>query len=91
MPPLCTAGYGLASGNLAFFGGAFYLFAINSVFIALATALFVKLMKLPHHPHASPELQRRTRVWISVLLVAMLVPSSWMLKRSTLSFRGRLT
>lgn len=78
MPPLCTAGYGLASGNLAFFGGAFYLFAINSVFIALATALFVKLMKLPHHPHASPELQRRTRVWISVLLVAMLVPSSWL-------------
>lgn len=78
MPPLCTAGYGLASGNLAFFGGAFYLFAINSVFIALATALFVKLMKLPQHPHASPELQRRTRIWISILLVAMLAPSTWL-------------
>lgn len=78
MPPLCTAGYGLASGNLAFFGGAFYLFAINSVFIALATALFVKLMKLPRHAHGSPELQRRTRIWISVLLVTMLVPSTWL-------------
>lgn len=78
MPPLCTAGYGLASGNLAFFGGAFYLFAINSVFIALATALFVKLMKLPQHAHASPELQRRTRIWISILLIAMLVPSTWL-------------
>jgi len=78
MPPLCTAGYGLASGNLAFFGGAFYLFAINSVFIALATALFVRLMKLPQHAHASPELQRRTRIWVSVLLVAMLAPSTWL-------------
>lgn len=78
MPPLCTAGYGLASGNPAFFGGAFYLFAINSVFIALATALFVRLMKLPQHAHASPELQRRTRIWVSVLLVAMLAPSTWL-------------
>ncbi len=78
MPPLCTAGYGLASGNLAFFGGAFYLFAINSVFISLATALFVKLMKLPQHAHANSELQRQTRVWISVLLVAMLTPSIWL-------------
>ncbi|MDO9177571.1 MAG: DUF389 domain-containing protein [Agitococcus sp.] len=78
MPPLCTAGYGLASGNLAFFGGAFYLFAINSVFIALATALFVRLMKLPQHAHASSELQRRTRIWVSVLLVAMLAPSTWL-------------
>jgi len=78
MPPLCTAGYGLASGNLAFFSGAFYLFAINSVFIALSTALFVKLMKLPQHAHASPELQRRTRIWVSFLLVAMLAPSTWL-------------
>lgn len=78
MPPLCTAGYGLASGNLAFFGGAFYLFAINSVFIALATALFVKLMRLPAHAHASPDLQRRTRIWVSLLLLAMLLPSIWL-------------
>jgi uncharacterized membrane protein len=39
MPPLCTAGYGLANGAWAYFFGAFYLFAINSVFIAFATTL----------------------------------------------------
>lgn len=81
MPPLCTAGYGLAVGNFAFFGGAFYLFAINSVFISLSTALFVKLMKLPQHPHATPELQKRTRVWISLALVVMILPSSWLAYR----------
>lgn len=44
MPPLCTAGFGLASGNLTYFFGAFYLYMINSVFIAFATTLGVKLM-----------------------------------------------
>ncbi len=37
MPPLCTAGFALANGHLQYFGGALFLFAINSVFIALAT------------------------------------------------------
>ena len=44
MPPLCTAGYGLASGNLIYFLGAFYLYFINSVFISLATFIGVRLM-----------------------------------------------
>lgn len=81
MPPLCTAGFGLATGNLAFFGGAFFLFSINSVFIALSTALFVRLMKLPQHAHANPAMQRRTRQWISLLLVIMIVPSTWLTYR----------
>lgn len=44
MPPLCTAGFGIASGNFSYFFGAFYLYMINSVFIAFATTLGVKLM-----------------------------------------------
>lgn len=47
MPPLCTAGYGLANLNLTFFGGALYLFIINSVMIALATVLMAKILRLP--------------------------------------------
>ena len=47
MPPLCTAGYGLANGNWSFFFGAFYLFLINSVFIALSTWIIVKYLKFP--------------------------------------------
>ncbi|MDF1516642.1 MAG: DUF389 domain-containing protein [Lutibacter sp.] len=47
MPPLCTAGYGLATGNLSYFGGAMFLFSINTIFIALATFMIVKFLKFP--------------------------------------------
>lgn len=47
MPPLCTAGYGLATLKLEFFFGAFYLFFINSVFISLSTFIVVKYLRIP--------------------------------------------
>ncbi len=47
MPPLCTAGYGLAIGNLEFFGGALFLFTINSIFIALAAFAITKYLRFP--------------------------------------------
>ncbi|MFT4684651.1 MAG: putative hydrophobic protein (TIGR00271 family) [Urechidicola sp.] len=47
MPPLCTAGYGLAVGNFEYFFGAMFLFTINTIFIALATFLIVKFLRFP--------------------------------------------
>ncbi|MDD3724690.1 MAG: DUF389 domain-containing protein, partial [Bacteroidales bacterium] len=47
MPPLCTAGYGLATMQFKFFYGAFYLFTINSVFIAIASMLISQILKFP--------------------------------------------
>lgn len=47
MPPLCTAGYGIAMHNVDYFLGAFYLFFINSFFIALASFIIFKLMRIP--------------------------------------------
>ena len=47
MPPLCTAGYGLGTGQFNYFLGAFFLFLINTVFIGLATLLFVKYLRFP--------------------------------------------
>lgn len=47
MPPLCTAGYGLATLNFKFFGGAMFLFTINTIFIALATFVIVKFLNFP--------------------------------------------
>lgn len=50
MPPLCTAGYGLASGQWLYFAGAFYLYLINCVFICLATlAIGLKNIQLVIH------------------------------------------
>ena len=47
MPPLCTAGYGLATWNFSYFFGAMFLFTINTIFIALATFVIVKYLRFP--------------------------------------------
>lgn len=75
MPPLCTAGYGLATGNLTYFWGAFYLFSINSVFIAIATLMMVRFMRLPSVKvlHENSVLKRRTVIGLVVLLT--MIPS----------------
>jgi uncharacterized hydrophobic protein (TIGR00271 family) len=77
MPPLCTAGYGLANGNWSFFFGAFYLFLINSVFIILATWLVVKYLKFPLTSYLDQARQKKvTRlIWIFTLIIFL--PSSY--------------
>ncbi|MCB0501280.1 MAG: DUF389 domain-containing protein, partial [Bacteroidetes bacterium] len=47
LPPLCVAGYGLANFDLVIFGGAFYLFLMNTFFIMIATYLVVRYLKFP--------------------------------------------
>lgn len=73
MPPLCTAGYGLATIKLNFFFGAFYLFLINTVFIALATLITARVMKFPHKhmPEKNDEVRARRIVLTVVLLTLM--------------------
>lgn len=78
MPPLCTAGYGMASGNWQFVGGALYLFLINAFFITLATYLFVTLLRFPQHESGNPRLQRRAHALIILCVLALAVPSAWL-------------
>ena len=78
MPPLCTAGYGLASGNLYFFFGAFYLFFINSVFISLSTYLIVRFMKYPKKEFIDPKREKRVQTYITVVTLLTLIPSIWL-------------
>jgi len=75
MPPLCTAGYGLATGQPRFFVGAFYLFTINSVFIAFATLLITRYLRLPVHAAADAPEQRRVRLLTGLAVTLTLVPS----------------
>lgn len=70
MPPLCTAGYGLATWKLSFFFGAFYLFIINTVFIALATLITVTFLKFPYKEQ--PDKTERSRVTRVVWLVTVI-------------------
>jgi len=75
MPPLCTAGYGLAIGNLRFFFGALYLYTINCVFICIATFLIVKYLKYPSVRQIDEKRSRQVKYVMSVLIVVLLVPS----------------
>lgn len=75
MPPLCTAGYGLAIGNLRFFGGAIYLYTINCVFICVATFLIVKFLKYPRFMQFEKAREKQITYIISILTVILLLPS----------------
>lgn len=78
MPPLCTAGYGLAHGNWSYFFGAFYLFSINCVFIAFSTLVFSKLLKLPRRGLVSDSKRRLHRAVIIVVIAAVMIPSAYL-------------
>ena len=75
MPPLCTAGYGLANGNWEFFLGAFYLFLINSVFITLSTWLVVKYLKFPITTYLDPKRERKVNNYILFFSILIILPS----------------
>lgn len=78
MPPLCTAGYGLATGNLYYFLGAFYLFFINSVFISLSTYLIVRFMKFPHKEFMDRKREKTVKTYITVFTILTIVPSVYL-------------
>lgn len=78
MPPLCTAGYGLAMGNLYYFFGAFYLFFINTVFICLATYIGVRMMKFQKKQFVDRQRFDKVRKYIVAVVVATMLPATFM-------------
>ena len=75
MPPLCTAGYGLAIGNFKFFFGALYLYAINCVFICIATFIIVKYLKYAPVKLVNSKREKQVKYTMSLLILALVIPS----------------
>jgi len=75
MPPLCTAGYGLATLQWSFFFGAFYLFFINTVFISLATLLTSRILKFPQKSLLDEKVSKRTNRVIWSITIITIIPS----------------
>lgn len=75
MPPLCTAGYGIATGQLWYFLGAFYLFFINSFFIALATYLMVRFLGFPMKHYVDPKRKLKVKRLITLFTILIMIPS----------------
>ncbi len=78
MPPLCTAGYGLAMGEWSFFFGAFYLFFINTVFIALATYLGVRLLKFRPKQFVDRARLAIVNRYIAAIVIVTMLPAAYM-------------
>ena len=78
MPPLCTAGYGLASGNLIYFLGAFYLYFINSVFISLATFIGVRMMHFKRKEFVDKAREKTVRKSIIFIVIVTMCPAVYL-------------
>ena len=75
IPPLCTAGFGLATGQFRFFIGAFYLFFINSVFIALATYAMVRFLQYEKKVFIDKVRERTVKRLMMVITLVTFIPS----------------
>jgi uncharacterized hydrophobic protein (TIGR00271 family) len=75
MPPLCTAGYGLATGQFTYFFGAFYLFTINTVFIAISSVVISQILKFPIRTLVDSRQKKRVNRLITITITLVLLPS----------------
>ena len=77
MPPLCTAGYGLANGEWGFFAGGLYLFLINTMLIATATTLVIRYLRFPVVSVVDTVTEKRYKRQFTLLLLCMVIPSTY--------------
>ncbi|MBZ4190552.1 TIGR00341 family protein [Niabella beijingensis] len=78
MPPLCTAGFGLASGNFYYFLGALYLYFINSVFICLSTYLIVRFLNFRKVQFENQSYGKKVSRYILLIVTAAVIPSIYL-------------
>lgn len=78
IPPLCTAGYGLSSGNLVYFLGALYLYFIDTVFIGFATFLGVRMFHFPKLAFVNKKREREVRRYMFVVVIVSMIPTLYL-------------
>jgi uncharacterized hydrophobic protein (TIGR00271 family) len=81
MPPLCTAGFGLATGHMFYFLGAIYLFFINSLFICIATFIIVRYLKFHKKVFNDERVQKRVTRYIVIVVAVTVLPSIYLAYR----------
>ena len=77
IPPLCTAGYGIAVGDLNYFLGAMYLFIINTIFIALATFIVIKFLKFQMINYVDSIKRKRISRFATLAAIIVMIPAVW--------------
>ena len=77
IPPLCTAGYGIAVGSWDYFIGAMYLFIINTIFIALAKFIVTKFLKFPMINYVDSIRRRTISRFATLAAIIVMIPAIW--------------
>jgi uncharacterized hydrophobic protein (TIGR00271 family) len=80
MPPLCVTGFGLAQGEWTIFFNSFYLFFLNSFFVALATFIMVRYLRFPVRKHGQIQERRKTIALMMIFSLIMIIPSFLILR-----------
>jgi len=91
MPPLCVAGYGLAKGEFDFFLNAFYLFFLNSFFIAASTYIVIRLMGFRYKKYPNPKERRRNTIVMILFSAIILLPAILLLRKALIDLREKQT
>jgi len=79
MPPLCTVGFGIATANWSYAAGAFYLFFINTIFIAFATLVGARfIMKFEQKTYMDQALETKTKRIIYAIVFVTMIPAAWL-------------
>jgi len=90
MPPLCTSGFGIATGNIPVFLGAFYLFFLNAVFISLSTYFVVRVLDFPYRQFVNIRVKYKIQRWIAVFSFLLIVPSIVILYQLVNEYRTKI-
>ncbi len=91
MPPLCVAGYGLAKGEFQFFLNAFYLFFLNSFFIAASTYIVIRLLGFKYKEFPNPKERRRNTIVMAIFSIIILLPAILLLRKALFELREKKT
>lgn len=78
MPPLCTAGFGLATWNLSYFFGAFYLYVINFVFITIAVVIIVRVFNISEKKYIETHVAKKAQGYIVFIAIVTIIPSTYL-------------
>lgn len=78
MPPVCTAGFGIATGQWGFVSGALYLYTINCVFIGLATVIGLRILNLKRHGFADERIEKRVKLSLLAIALGTAIPSAYL-------------
>jgi len=90
MPPLCTSGFGIATGNFTIFLGAFYLFFLNAVFISLSTYIIVRVLDFPYTEFFDTKVKFKIQRWIAIFSLLAILPSIIILYRLVDDYRTKI-